>query len=167
MARLRKSKGRSESGAPRSATDAATLTVAVAAFMAVLGGCSSPAPSVAPDTERPAARVIDAGGLVIAHSFEFKVVDAAGFEGLALDEGVAIVSPDPRWDVRVGWSALPCQTAPVVTLGDEEGELVVAIDRGPEVVTDGSGCESMEARHYVELDLAGDADRIAVRLAGE
>lgn len=167
MGPLRRSRGRSESGAHRSATDVVGLAFAFS-FVAVLGGCGSPAPTaVAPIGDPTTAQVIDSAGVVNDHSFAFNIVDPAGFEGLALDQGAAVASPEAGWDIRVGWSALPCQTAPQLALADEDGELVATIEKGPEITPDGAGCESMEAHHYVDLDLIGDVSSIAVRLSDD
>jgi hypothetical protein len=56
----------------------------------------------------------------------------------------------------VVWTGLPCQTAPSVEVTRDEGRLVVAVARGPEVLAHGDECPSAEDFFAVDLVLAGD-----------
>lgn len=112
--------------------------------------------------------IIDEASVVTGANFAFNVEQPAGFEGIALDTGAVVESPEQDWDVRLGWSALPCQTAPKVILARAGERIVAKIDRGPEVTPEDSACESMEAHHYVDLALEGvTLDAISVEISGK
>jgi hypothetical protein len=135
--------------------------VAALATMTLLIGCQgdeAPAGDP-PDADADAQpELVDVDGLVARHEF---LLPAPEDEVLVhLDAPVdarAVVIPGPDGvDARVVWTGLPCQTAPSVEVTRDEGRLVVAVARGPEVLGDADECPSAEDFFAVDLVLAGD-----------
>ncbi len=65
-----------------------------------------------------------------------------------------LVETDTPWDLRLVWSALPCQTAPTLSVETTDGEIsVIRLDPGPVVSPDSEhpGCEDMEVRHAIDM----------------
>jgi hypothetical protein len=135
--------------------------VATLAAMAPLVGCqgdevpAAGAPGADADVQ---PELVDVDGLVARHEF---LLPAPEDEVLAhLDapvDGRAVVIPGPDGvDARVVWTGLPCQTAPSVEVTRDEGRLVVAVSRGPEVLGDADACPDTEDLFAIDLVLAGD-----------
>ncbi|MGH8773755.1 MAG: hypothetical protein ACRDWI_00780 [Jiangellaceae bacterium] len=102
------------------------------------------------DDESGAPELVDDSGVVDDWYFSFDVR-----YGLT-DGDVEVVQAPGGWNLRVVWSALPCQTAPIVRVEGQDGQLsAVLVDPGPAQSPSGGGCDSSEAFHTVDLKTSG------------
>jgi hypothetical protein len=129
-----------------------TVVLAMVALLAACQGEAEP-PDAHPE-------LVDPEGLVAQHEFLLPARDDDVLPHLDRpvdDQAVVIDGPDGV-DVRVVWTALPCQVAPRVEVSRELNNLVVTVDRGPQVLGPGEECPSMEDFFGVDLVLASETD---------
>jgi hypothetical protein len=123
---------------------------------------------VAANEAREAGRVVDEGGLVEEWEFAFNLSDADADQligsAVAQDGDDAwLIREFSDWHFVLLWSALPCNTHPVVIVHGEGTLASLSVEAGPEVVIDAEppmACESVEVRHavYLRTSESGEGD---------
>jgi hypothetical protein len=94
-------------------------------------------------------RVLDNSGLIAESQFRFDTEQHP-----AGDSSGVIASP-PGWDLTIAWSAVPCQTAPIVRVdGGDTARLVFSIIAGDTRPT----CSAMEAFHALDVRTSQPVD---------
>lgn len=145
----------------------AALAVAACAQTPDPTPSTSLSPASAAPSPVPTPSVVDPLDLITAYEFTFNAIEPAGFGGIVPSQGAVVESPLEQWDIRVGWTALPCQTAPILQFAGGPDAPGVTIVRGPVVSADG-GCEAMQATHYADVNLrSGPLPSMSVRVSDE
>jgi hypothetical protein len=115
---------------------------------------------VVPEDEAlEAGRVVDEGGVVEEWEFAFTLSDADADQLMASavaqdGDDAWLIREFSDWDLVLLWSALPCNTHPVLVVHGEGTLASLSVEAGPEVVIDAEppmACESVEVRHAVYL----------------
>ena len=103
-------------------------------------------------------QLLDPDGLVAQHEFLLPAPDdeVLPYLDVAVDEGVVVIVELDGIDARVVWTALPCRAAPEVEVTGGQDGIVVAIDRGPQVVEPGDPCDASQDFFAVDLVLRDD-----------
>lgn len=96
--------------------------------------------------DEPEPRVVDDTDTITEWTFSFEIEEGLG-EG-----NVGLAEPPTGWDVRIVWSATPCQTAPTVRLEETNGRLAAGVvDPGPDLADTDAGCDDKGVWHALDL----------------
>ena len=99
--------------------------------------------------------LVDRDRLVAQHEFLVPAPDDEVLPYLdrPVDQRVVVIIGLDGIEARVVWTGLPCQAAPQIEVTGGQDGVVVAIDRGPQVVEPGDPCDASQDFFAVDLVL--------------